>query len=530
MPHQVLARQFRPHQFSEVVGQTYAVQALTHALDQNRLHHAYLFTGTRGVGKTTLARIIAKALNCEKGISSTPCGECENCREIDAGRFPDLYEIDAASRTKVEDTRELLDNVQYSPVKGRFKIYLIDEVHMLSGHSFNALLKTLEEPPAHVKFLLATTESQKLPATVLSRCLQFHLLQMPPKQIAEHLAYILTKEKIEYEAEALFLIGKAADGSMRDALSLLDQSIAFGDGQVLTASVKTMLGTLDDQIIVDLLTTLVAQDGNALLQLSAQLNDQGASYARALAELLNLLHQIAILQIVPDFEGELASESLRQLATRISREDIQLYYQIALIGQKDIHSAPSPRCGFEMTLLRMLAFAPIGANLPASSPIKPATSVNNPEAGKRQAEASSRPPERSSALPLSETPSSWPELFNRLNLSGAVRAMAEVCELRSLNNDHLRLSLGPKHEPLLQQKHVKKIEEALQQLLNKPMKVSIAVEPSDSNATPAGRAEQERQNQKQRAENTLLADSAVQRLMQTFDATLIKESIVPVEG
>src|SRR3990167_144124 len=230
MSYQVLARKWRPRTFETLVGQEHVVKALTHALDQNRLHHAYLFTGTRGVGKTTLARIIAKALNCEKGVSSTPCGECENCTEIDAGRFPDLYEIDAASRTKVEDTRELLDNVQYAPVKGRYKIYLIDEVHMLSGHSFNALLTTLEEPPAHVKFLLATTEAQKLPATVLSRCLQFHLLQMPPKQIAEHLAHILTVENIPYEAEALLLIGKAADGSMRDAQSLLDQAIAFGNG------------------------------------------------------------------------------------------------------------------------------------------------------------------------------------------------------------------------------------------------------------------------------------------------------------
>ncbi len=576
MPHQVLARQWRPHQFSEVVGQTHAVQALTHALDQNRLHHAYLFTGTRGVGKTTLARIIAKALNCEKGVSSTPCGTCENCTEIDAGRFPDLFEIDAASRTKVEDTRELLDNVQYSPVKGRFKIYLIDEVHMLSGHSFNALLKTLEEPPQHVKFLLATTEAQKLPATVLSRCLQFHLLQMPPKQIAEHLAHILHQEKIQHDPEALLLIGKAADGSMRDALSLLDQAIAFGDGQVLTPSVKTMLGTLDDQIIIDLLTALADQDGSALLQHSAHLNDQGANYSRALADMLNLLHHIAIIQVVPDFENELLADATRQLAKRISREDTQLYYQIALIGQKDIHNAPSPRCGFEMTLLRMLAFAPIGenpiphtekanngANLPSStsrekalreiasatsqersrmdipstaSRGKPSSEIPSPASRENTAqerilkENHLNQASNSSKSPNPPTPSTWQEIFKQLNLTGAVRALAELCQLKSLNNEHLRLSLGPKHEPLLQKKHIKRIEEALQQLLNKPMMVSIDVEPSDRNATPAGLAEQERRNQKQQAEHALLADSAVQRLMQTFDATLIKESITPVEG
>jgi DNA polymerase-3 subunit gamma/tau len=541
MLHQVLARQWRPHQFSEVIGQTHAVQALSHALDQNRLHHAYLFTGTRGVGKTTLARIIAKALNCEKGISSTPCGQCENCIEIDAGRFPDLYEIDAASRTKVEDTRDLLDNVQYSPVKGRFKIYLIDEVHMLSGHSFNALLKTLEEPPAHVKFLLATTEAQKLPATVLSRCLQFHLLQMLPKPIADHLAHILTQEKIPFETEALHLIGKAADGSMRDALSLLDQAIAFGNGEVSSSSVKSMLGTLDDQIIIDIISALANQDGSTLLRHSAHLNEQGASYSRALAELLNLLHQIALLQVVPDYDDEGMNASIHDLAKRISREDTQLYYQIALIGQKDIQNAPSPRCGFEMTLLRMLAFAPVASAISApartvSSAAKPAQVTPKPEAQPAEA-IKPRAPEiqsnQSTSAPspqLSATPSAWQEIFNQLDLTGAARAMAELCQLKSLNNDHLRLSLAPKHEPLLQQKHTKRIEEALQQLLNKPMTVSIDVEPSDSNATPAGRAEQERRSQKQHAEETLLADSAVQRLMQTFDATLIKESITPVEG
>ena len=390
MSYQVLARKWRPRSFSEMVGQTHVLRALINALDSQRLHHAYLFTGTRGVGKTTIARIIAKCLNCETGISSTPCGVCSICKEIDEGRFIDLIEVDAASRTKVEDTRELLDNVQYSPSRGRFKVYLIDEVHMLSTSSFNALLKTLEEPPPHVKFLLATTDPQKLPVTVLSRCLQFSLKNMPPERVVEHLSHVLAAEQIPFENDALWLLGRAADGSMRDAMSLTDQAIAFGEGKVLAADVRAMLGTLDHGQVYGVLHALLEGDARGLIEAVRHLAEQGPDWNGVLSEILNVLHRVAIAQALPEAvdNGQGDRERVLELASVLPSEDVQFYYQMGVIGRRDLPLSPDPRSGFEMVLLRMLAFRPADTHDAPRVVLKPlgvsqatADPVNNPVAG-----------------------------------------------------------------------------------------------------------------------------------------------------
>ncbi|WP_129138692.1 DNA polymerase III subunit gamma/tau [Modicisalibacter coralii] len=371
MSYQVLARKWRPRTFHELVGQEHVQRALVNALDQGRLHHAYLFTGTRGVGKTTLARILAKCLNCEQGVTSSPCGVCTTCRDIDEGRFVDLIEVDAASRTKVEDTRELLDNVQYAPTQGRYKVYLIDEVHMLSTHSFNALLKTLEEPPPHVKFLLATTDPQKLPVTVLSRCLQFSLKNMPPERIVDHLQRVLEAESVSYEEPALWLLGKAAQGSMRDAMSLTDQAIAFGQGAVRHADVSAMLGTLDHRHLLALVEALAEVDAARALAEVASLAEQGPDFAGVLDDLTGILHRLAIAQMVPEAldNGHGDRDTLLALAARFTAEDVQLYYQIGLQGRGDLEHAPDPRTALEMTLLRMLAFRPQGVPKPPQTPL-----------------------------------------------------------------------------------------------------------------------------------------------------------------
>jgi DNA polymerase-3 subunit gamma/tau len=372
MSYQVLARKWRPRSFREMVGQTHVLKALINALDNQRLHHAYLFTGTRGVGKTTIARIIAKCVNCETGITSTPCGECSVCREIDEGRFVDLIEIDAASRTKVEDTRELLDNVQYAPSRGRFKVYLIDEVHMLSSHSFNALLKTLEEPPPYVKFILATTDPQKLPATILSRCLQFSLKNMTPERVVEHLSHVLGVENVPFEDDALWLLGRAADGSMRDAMSLTDQAIAFGEGKVLAADVRAMLGTLDHGQVYGVLQALLEGDARGLLEAVRHLAEQGPDWNGVLAEMLSVLHRVAIAQALPEAvdNGQGDRDRVLALAQALPAEDVQFYYQMGLIGRRDLPLAPELRGGFEMVLLRMLAFRPAGSSDGPSQPLK----------------------------------------------------------------------------------------------------------------------------------------------------------------
>ena len=367
MSYQVLARKWRPQFFKDMVGQEHVMRALINALDNQRLHHAYLFTGTRGVGKTTIARILAKCLNCDNGISSEPCGTCSSCTEISEGRFVDLIEVDAASRTKVEDTREILDNVQYAPTRGRFKVYLIDEVHMLSNSSFNALLKTLEEPPPHVKFLLATTDPQKLPATILSRCLQFSLKNMSPERIVGYLQHVLAEEKIPFEDPALWLLGRAAEGSMRDALSLTDQSISFGQGRIGEQDVATMLGTVDRGRVFQLAIALAEADAPQAMALIAQMAEHAVDFNNLLADLLSLIHRIAIAQAVPDAvdnsQGD--KEQVMTLAQAMSPAMVQLLYQVALTGKRDLPLAPDPRSGMEMTLLRMINFAPIGAQADA---------------------------------------------------------------------------------------------------------------------------------------------------------------------
>ncbi|WP_290518091.1 DNA polymerase III subunit gamma/tau [Alcanivorax sp.] len=417
MSYQVLARKYRPRTFDELVGQEHVSRALMHALDQDRLHHAYLFTGTRGVGKTTIARILSRCLNCEQGVSARPCGVCPTCQEITDGRFVDLIEVDAASRTKVEDTRELLDNVQYAPTRGRYKVYLIDEVHMLSAHSFNALLKTLEEPPPHVKFLLATTDPQKLPVTVLSRCLQFSLKALPAEQIAGHLKALLDKEMIRYEEPALLSLGKAAQGSMRDALSLTDQAIAFGSEQLSSEAVNAMLGTVDRNHVLTLLVALAEQEPGGVLQALATVSEHCPGELALLDELISQLHQLAVCQAVPGSYDE----TQQQLAAALTAEQIQLYYDVALRGRRDLQDAPDSRAALEMLLLRMVLFTPKGVLVQGDSPAakKPEAAapsaepggkpdlralLNSPPAAASHSEPAARPAARPAAQPPERAP------------------------------------------------------------------------------------------------------------------------------
>jgi DNA polymerase-3 subunit gamma/tau len=431
LSYQALARTWRPRTFDDLVGQEHVVKALVHALDDDRLHHAYLFTGTRGVGKTTIARILAKCLNCEQGVSSRPCGECSACREIDEGRFVDLLEVDAASRTKVEDTRDLLDNVQYAPTRGRYKVYLIDEVHMLSGHSFNALLKTLEEPPPHVKFLLATTDPQKLPVTVLSRCLQFNLKRLPLSLIEPRLAVVTEAEKIGAEPGALALLARAADGSMRDALSLLDQAAAYCQGELTDAEVRAMLGTIDRQHAVRLLDGLATGDAAALLAEVAELDERVPDYVAALDELAGLIQRVAIAQVagVADDDEHGDPETLRRLAGLIPAEDLQLYYQIALIGKRDLHLAPSERAGFEMALLRMATFRPAEA-APAANDA-PASGGGAAKARATAAKAAAGPSRRAGSARQSEAVSK-PEAASKSEAARKSEASKPDGDLRSV--------------------------------------------------------------------------------------------------
>lgn len=510
MRYQVLARKYRPKQFGDLVGQSHVVQALTNALTHGNLHHAYLFTGTRGSGKTTLARLLAKCLNCETGITATPCEQCDACQAFDRGCFPDFYEVDAASRTKVEDTRELLDNVPYAPAQGRFKIYLIDEVHMLSGHSFNALLKTLEEPPAHVKFLLATTDYQKLPATVLSRCLQFHLHPIAPDLIATHLADVLTREQLPFETEGLQLLATAARGSLRDALSLLDQAIAYGNQRVMTADVATLLGTVDTGLLLDILDALQQKQAPRLLEHIRHLEQQGVNFSSALGELLRLLHRVSVYQLVPTLEATANEQALQQLAARFTPEDVQLCYQIGLIGQRDFAYAPSPSIAFEMTLLRMLAFYPASVDAPkARTPIT-ATSAAAP--------ATPAP-----AAP-SKASSDWLSIVSQLKVSGAALALIQNCSLESMTESQVTLLIKPSQKALAQATQIQRVQHALTEHFQRPVTVSVRTE-AHERPTPAELGKQQQQQRQQTAKQELIKDEKLQQLMQTFDATLIENSI-----
>lgn len=531
MSYQVLARKWRPHTFAEMVGQEHVLKALINALDHNRLHHAFLFAGTRGVGKTSIARILAKSLNCEKGVSSKPCGQCDACVEIDTGRFVDLIEVDAASRTKVDDTRELLDNVQYAPTRGRYKVYLIDEVHMLSTHSFNALLKTLEEPPPHVKFLLATTDPQKLPATVLSRCLQFNLKRLPASLIQGYLQHILGAEKITHEPAALALISSAADGSMRDALSLLDQAIAHGGGTLKEPAVRAMLGTIELSHLNALLDAVVKKDGKALLEVVAELDGQAPDYELVLTDMAAFLQRLALVQAVPEAGAEYSDSTvLRALAQQLSAEDVQLYYQIALLGKRDLPLAPSPRGGFEMTLLRMLAFAPQAPSGDKAANPRAARVADGP-AG-RAAESADTPAmetvaaARKSAQAWQEP--DWMGLVECLDLKGAARQLALNCAYRRREGNVLHLELDAAHEHMATDQLVNRMQESLSRYYGEALKVRI--QPVSGNLeTPAKLDERRQAEHLKAAQEAIVADTNVRNLCETFGTQVNPELVKPAD-
>ncbi len=534
MSYQVLARKWRPKNFSEMVGQDHVVRALKNALDVDRMHHAFLFTGTRGVGKTTLARILAKCLNCEKGVTSTPCGSCSSCNEIDQGRFVDLLEVDAASRSKVDETRELMDNVQFAPTRGRYKVYLIDEVHMFSDKSFNALLKTLEEPPPHVKFLLATTDPQKLPITVLSRCLQFNLKRLPPEQISEHVETILKDEGVEAEPEGVRLIAAAADGSMRDALSLLDQAIAFGGGQLKAAEVRAMLGAFDSGQVQSLLEALAEGDAKSVMAAVDALASEVTDFAEALSAVLSLLQKIALAQAVPDaLEGRPENEAVKELAGRMPAEDVQLFYQIGLIGRRDLPLAPDPRGGFEMALLRMLAFRPAAAGAGGAAPEspiekpRPADEASSGPVPKRAATIKNKP--EGTRDPASVTAAEWPALAESLNLNGLARELASNCALRQATSDRVRLALAPEHAQLLRPGVQNKLESALHAVFRGKPAVIVEIDTPEED-TPAMVRKRAEESRRAKAVEAIQGDAFVQDLCNTFGAKVDPELVQPVPG
>ena len=626
MSYQVLARKYRPASFAELAGQEHVLRALINSLETNRLHHAYLFTGTRGVGKTTIARILAKCLNCDNSVTATPCGTCGSCLEIAEGRSVDLIEVDAASRTRVEETRELLDNVQYMPTRSRFKIYLIDEVHMFSNHSFNALLKTLEEPPEHVKFLLATTDPKKLPVTVLSRCLQFNLKNLSPERVVSYLQEILQKEAIGYEDAALWHLGRAADGSMRDALSLTDQAISFGENQISETEVKTMLGSIDRGEVYRLINALIEHDGKQLLDRIEHLAEFSPDYRALLSEFLAVVHRVAVAQAVPEgidnSQGD--KDVVMALAQQISPEDIQLYYQIGLLGQKDLPFAPDQRSGFEMTLLRMLSFIPnvppdknkspadteqpqpmagdqaestgaaasqetgaqasqtssirallekdnttprvpaITEEQPANESTKPsdqesaAVSVQQsklesvPHAVQKQQEVVEPPPaaklevsldtsglgegqssKDATALKLSDqageeiTQDQWLKIFPDLGLSGVTQTLAANCTIGDADGDAgtCCLILNQHHASMWNKTHEVRIAMALSTYLGHTIAVKIEIGQSHGES-PAEAAQRHADEALARAKVSIENDENVQELIQSFDGTLVQESIV----
>ncbi len=538
MSYQVLARKWRPQLFSQLVGQEHVVKALSNALDNDRLHHAYLFTGTRGVGKTTLARIFAKSLNCEKGVSAIPCGVCSACREIEEGRFVDLLEVDAASRTKVDQTRELLDNVPYAPVRGRYKVYLIDEVHMFSASSFNALLKTLEEPPPHVKFILATTDPQKVPVTVLSRCLQFNLKRLSREQIEGQLKYILEQEKIGFDEEAVSLLARGADGSMRDGLSLLDQAIAFGAGAVSGSDVRSMLGTIGSDPVYGLVEALANGDGEGLLQRVAEMAELAADFSTSLQDLLGLLHQLALLQTIPGLKPDEAYDEARLsgFAQALMPEDVQLFYQIGLSGQKELPLAPDPRSGFEMVLLRMLAFKPVDAGATAGKTVSQPSGTTQAKPTARPATKAIEQPVRQKiaaasptvAQDLSADPSQWDAFAASLKLGGITSQLAYNCVFQSWDGQTLHLKLDPAKRQLRVGQSEKRLLEGVRKRLGEQVKLRITTEDSELE-TPAKRQAREQAERQQQAEQAFANDPLVRELEEHFDARLVATSVKPVD-
>jgi DNA polymerase-3 subunit gamma/tau len=534
MSYTALARKWRPRRFDELTGQEHVLQALSNALETNRVHHAFLFTGTRGVGKTTIARILAKCLNCETGMMSAPCGTCATCREIDEGRFVDLIEVDAASRTKVDDTRELLDNVQYAPTRGRYKVYLIDEVHMLSAHSFNALLKTLEEPPPHVKFLLATTDPQKLPVTVLSRCLQFNLKRLSVSMIADRMKTILKSEKIDSEPAAVRLIAEAADGSMRDGLSLLDQLLAFGGGKVTEGAARAMLATVDRKQVFQLARLLGTSDPGELMRFAQSLDEWAPDYGDVLDALATLLVRVALKQTLSTYEGDELHppEQLAELAAALSPEDVQLCYQTAILGRRDLAWAPDPRTGFEMTLLRMAAFrlsaAPGAAAGAAQAAVRrggdsaPAASSASASGSAKRSSATTAPRPASGGLDLSQ----WQDAIAGLELGGAARQLAANCAYAGREGGLIRLELDPAQSLLKTASLVDKLSQALSRALGETVRVEIELAAAVVE-TPA-RAEQRAVDAElDAARRSLESDATVRGFKEKFGATLKTDSVKP---
>jgi DNA polymerase III subunit gamma/tau len=546
MSYQVLARKWRPRDFSTLVGQEHVVRALTHALTENRLHHAWLFTGTRGVGKTTLSRILAKALNCtgpdgKGGITATPCGVCEACTAIDAGRFVDYIEMDAASNRGVEEMVQLLERAMYAPSNARFKVYMIDEVHQLSSHAFNAMLKTLEEPPDYVKFILATTDPQKVPVTVLSRCLQFNLKQMTPAGISARMAEILAEEKIEAEPAALRMLAQAARGSMRDGLSLLDQAIAYAAGRVTLDSVRAMLGAIDQGTLVRVLDAIAARDAGQALAIADEMGERSLSFAQATRDLASLLHRIALAQQLPDAvpDDEVEAADIRRLAGAFAPDEVQLYYQVALHGRNDMHLAPDEYAGFTMTLLRMLAFAPASDAKPVAARAAPLvaqpaarTSAPAPRPGApvpRPAPAVATGASAATARPSAAIPfdGDWPRLVGRLKVAGLVKELANRSELVSHEGDTMKLRVPLK--TLLDAGTLDKLKAAVSQALGRPIRLSAEIG-STAGPTAAGIAEQARADKQRQAEEAIYADPFVRELLDNFGASVDPASIRPKDA